>query len=95
MREAQKAKPLMLWQRLGFSCYRRERRRSQGADHYSSINAVYSHRLVSGAPYSPQRFSFDDSLFLIAAESSASCLSYLVGRVDIDLDNHNLYYHRN
>ncbi|KAF5758495.1 putative cytochrome c oxidase subunit I, cytochrome c oxidase-like, subunit I [Helianthus annuus] len=33
-----------------FSCYRRERQRSQGADHYSPTDAVYSRRSVSGAP---------------------------------------------
>ncbi|KAK1431755.1 hypothetical protein QVD17_08373 [Tagetes erecta] len=41
---------IILYSRLGFSCYRRERQRSQGADHYSPIDAVYSRRSVSGAP---------------------------------------------
>ncbi|KAI3664708.1 hypothetical protein L1987_89525 [Smallanthus sonchifolius] len=40
---------IILYSRLGFSCYRRERQRSQGADHYSPIDAVYSRRSFSKA----------------------------------------------
>ncbi|KAI3664450.1 hypothetical protein L1987_88877 [Smallanthus sonchifolius] len=59
---------IILYSRLGFSCYRRERQRSQGADHYSPIDAVYSRRSVSGAPPLLLKGSHSTIPFLLAAE---------------------------